>query len=356
VVETRLIGKVTVAEANRLAAREVMSRFAANPRWLIYLPATMAPPEASPLPGLVEHPAEAFAYYRNHHLSQVVCQEKHNGARAVVVVCRDEEAARAAFGVQGEGIGVVLTRTGRRFFDGGPLEQELLARLHAALGRASWWQRFRTSWVLLDAALISCSAGARELLEMFCAAADRPSGLPVVGVAELKLAPFHLLATEWGLHTDRPHTWHLTELAGLCLANPELLHATASLLVDPADEAGVAGAVQWWEGLTERGGEGMVVKPVDFIARGSRGLVQPAVKCRGPQRLRLLHGPEALAAAPLDGLWRQLLSARRGRALREFALGVEALERFVRREPLRRVHECCFSILALQSEAVDPRL
>jgi protein phosphatase len=400
-VETRLMGRVTVAEGNRLAALEVMSRFAANPRWLVYLPPTMAPPEASQRPGLLEHPDEVFAYFRNHHVARVVCEEKHMGSRAVVIVCRDEAAARAAFGVGGEGIGAILTRTGRRFFDGGPLEQELLARLHAALGRAGWWERFRTSWVLLDAELMPWSAKAQELLKTQYAsvgassraalaqttallgplapyspelaalaeryqaraeavdrfvAAYRRYCWPVASVADLKLAPFHLLATQWGLHTDRPHTWHLTELANLCLADPEVLHATASLEVDPADAASMAAAVRWWEGLTERGGEGMVVKPLDFIARGSRGLVQPAVKCRGPEYLRIIYGPEYLAAEHLDRLRRRSVSTKRGLALREFALGVEALERFVRREPLRRVHECCFSILALESEAVDPRL
>ena len=50
------------------------------------------------------------------------------------------------------------------------------------------------------------------------------------------------------------------------------------------------------------------------------------------------------------------LSAKRSLALREFALGIEALERFVRREPLYRIHECVFGILALESEPVDPRL
>ena len=42
--------------------------------------------------------------------------------------------------------------------------------------------------------------------------------------------------------------------------------------------------------------------------------------------------------------------------LGEFALGIEGLERFVRKEPLRRVHECVFGVLALESEPVDPRL
>jgi protein phosphatase len=100
----------------------------------------------------------------------------------------------------------------------------------------------------------------------------------------------------------------------------------------------------------------MVVKPLDFIARGSRGLVQPAVKCRGPEYLRIIYGPEYLLPGNLERLRGRSLARKRSLALREFALGVESLERFVRGEPLRRVHECVLDVLALESEPVDPRL
>jgi hypothetical protein len=108
--------------------------------------------------------------------------------------------------------------------------------------------------------------------------------------------------------------------------------------------------------LTERGGEGMVVKPLEFVVRGSRGLVQPAVKCRGPEYLRIIYGPEYTAPEHLERLRARRLAAKRSLALREFALGIDSLERFVRKEPLRRVHECVFGVLALESEPVDPRL
>ena len=111
-----------------------------------------------------------------------------------------------------------------------------------------------------------------------------------------------------------------------------------------------------WEALTARGGEGMVVKPVEFVARGPRGLIQPAIKCRGREYLRLIYGPQYTAPENLERLRERGLSAKRSLALREFALGIEALERFVRGEPLRRVHECVFGVLALESEPVDPRL
>jgi protein phosphatase len=100
----------------------------------------------------------------------------------------------------------------------------------------------------------------------------------------------------------------------------------------------------------------MVVKPLAFVARSRRGLIQPAIKCRGREYLRIIYGPEYTVPEHLTRLRSRRLSTKRSLALREFALGIEGLERFVRREPLRRVHECVFGVLALESEPVDPRL
>ncbi len=115
-------------------------------------------------------------------------------------------------------------------------------------------------------------------------------------------------------------------------------------------------AVDWWEVATGAGGEGMVVKPLDFVAEGRKGITQPAVKCRGREYLRIIYGPEYTRAEHLARLRRRNLKGKRSLAIREFALGVEAVERFVRGEPLRRVHECVFGVLAMESESVDPRL
>jgi protein phosphatase len=178
---------------------------------------------------------------------------------------------------------------------------------------------------------------------------------PVQSLSDLKIAPFHLLAAEGRTFTDQDHIWHMNTLAKLC-ANSALLLATPFLTADLANDESEAHAILWWEELTGNGGEGMVVKPIDFIAKGRRGVTQPAVKCRGREYLRIIYGPEYTAPANLDRLRSRGVSAKRSLASREFALGVEALERFVAREPLRRVHECVFGILALESEPVDPRL
>ncbi len=406
IVATRLRGNVTIREENAAAALEVMSRFATDPRWLIYLPPTMSPCETSREPGLLEHPEGAFAYYRNEGVPRVICEEKHMGSRAVVVITRDEAAARDRFGVDtGEG-GIVYTRTGRRFFNDTDLERQFLDRVRSAISAADLWSQLETTWVCLDAELMPWSAKAQDLLKSQYAAvgasgraampravaaleqaASRLDGddrerllqieasyrlreqdvgrfvdayrrycWPVRSIDDLKLAPFHLLATEGRVHTDRDHLWHLVALSGVCRADPALLMETSHLVVDVTDPDSQAAGIAWWKELTSRGGEGMVVKPLAFLQKGRRGLCQPAVKCRGCEYLRIIYGPDYTETANLDRLRDRGLGRKRSLSLGELALGVEGLERFVRREPLRRVHECVFGVLAMESEPVDPRL
>jgi protein phosphatase len=409
IVSTRLRGNITVREENASAALEIMSRFAVDPKWLIYLPPTMSPCETSQAEGLLEHPAEAFAYYRDRGMPRVVCQEKHMGSRAVVIVCQSPQAARQRFGaaeaLTAPSLGMIYTRTGRRFFDGSHVEQEsgLLARLSTAITAAGLWEELTTDWLCLDCELMPWSAKAQSLLEsqyapvgsaataalagmistleqaaangadvseLLTAARERLDSAgryvaayrtycwPVHGVDDLKLAPFHLLATEGKTYFDRDHVWHMETLSRLAMHDPVLL-ATTNRVVELTDADSVQSATAWWEEMTASGGEGMVVKPMEFIARGTKrsDLLQPAVKCRGKEYLRIIYGPEYDRPENLSRLRSRGLSGKRSLALREFALGVEGLERFAtRREPLRRVHECVFGVLALESEPVDPRL
>jgi protein phosphatase len=145
-------------------------------------------------------------------------------------------------------------------------------------------------------------------------------------------------------------------LARLCHADEEIFLATPYKVVDLTNPDEQAAGIAWWEALTARGGEGMVIKPLSFVSKGPRGHVQPAVKCRGREYLRIIYGPEYTAPEHLERLRARGLSAKRSLALREFALGLEAIERFVRHEPFYRVHESVFGVLALESEPVDPRL
>ncbi|MBN1347229.1 MAG: polynucleotide kinase-phosphatase [Phycisphaerae bacterium] len=404
IISTRLRQNITIREASATAALEVMTRFAANPKWLIYLPPTMSPCETHATDDLLEHPTEAFAYYRAAGVPRVVCQEKHMGSRAVVIVCKDADAARERFGIDTGQAGIVYTRTGRRFFDDVELEAALLDRIRRSMDAAGAWDTFDTTWACLDCELMPWSAKAQELLRGQYAAVGAagrgalPSAVaaleraaerlksdaalttlidrfqarqravdkyvtayrqycwPVERLEDFKLAPFHLLATESGVHVDRDHLWHMETLAALCKEDPDVLLATAHRVVDLTDPASCQEGVDWWMSLTARGGEGMVVKPFDFIVRGRRGIEQPAVKCRGKEYLRIIYGPEYDAPENLERLRNRGLATKRSLAVREFALGIEALERFVRREPLRRVHECVFAVLAMESEPVDPRL
>ncbi|AEI64392.1 polynucleotide kinase-phosphatase [Corallococcus macrosporus] len=401
VVTTRLSQNVTVREENATAALEAMSRFAIDPKWLIYLPPTMSPSETSQSPGYLEHPAEALAYYRKEGVTKVVCEEKHMGSRAVVVIARDEAAALRRFGVTTGELGVCYTRTGRRFFSDEGLEAAFLGKVRAALTASGFWEAHQTDWACLDGELMPWSFKAQELLRDQYASVGAASRAalgdvvsvlgqavargvevgelaarfgekarsveryveayrrycwPVHSLEDVRFAPFHLLATEGAAHVDKDHVWHMEVLAQVCRADPALLMATPFRVVDLEDDAAVAEGVRWWEDLTARGGEGMVVKPLDFAVRGRKGLLQPAIKSRGPEYLRIIYGPEYTAPEHLERLRRRGLSTKRSLALREFALGVEGLERFARGEPLRRVHECVFGVLALESEPVDPRL
>lgn len=404
-IATRFNQTIIIREENAIAALEVMSRFAADPKWLIYLPPTMSPSETSQKPDLLEHPAEAFAYYRQQGVAQVVCEEKHMGSRAVVIVGRDEAAIRRRFGITENTLGSCYTRTGRRFFDDLNLEARFLARVKDALEKSGFWEKFQTDWVCLDCELMPWSAKAQELLRRQYAAVgsaasaaliqvmssleqaasfhpeeiepllirynERQAAVngyieayrhycwPVNSVDDLKLAPFHLLATEGATYyaNHYNHAWHMETLAKICQADPtSLLMATPFKVIDVNNEASQASGISWWEELTKQGGEGMVVKPLDFTMRGKHGLVQPAIKCRGPEYLRIIYGPEYRLPENLERLRSRGLAAKRSLALREFVLGMEALSRFVEREPLRRVHKCVFGVLALESEPVDPRL
>ncbi len=395
------IPRITIREENAIAALEVVSRFAVDPKWLIYLPPTMSPTETSKLPGLLEHPHDAFAYYRHEGIPRVICEQKHMGSRAVVIVCRDEAVSVKRFGVIEPALGIVYTRTGRRFFNDISLERQFLDRVCKAFNRSGLWDELGMDWICLDCELMPWSVKAQELLitqyapvaaagtrdlhsakialdqatarigelqDLGRRTDERLTALtkyreayghycwPVRSIDDLKLAPFHLLATEGSVHTDKQHTWHMEKLAHLCGQDREFLLATPFNVVDLNDAVSCDQAIEWWATMTSTGGEGMVVKPLDFISRGRREHAQPAVKCRGPEYLRIIYGPEYLMPENLERLRARGLGAKRSLASREFALGVEALERFVRTEPLRRTHECVFGLLALETEPVDPRL
>ncbi|MEU7552216.1 polynucleotide kinase-phosphatase [Streptomyces sp. NPDC044571] len=408
IVETRHLGNVTVREENAAAALEVMSRFAADPRLVPYLPPTMAPVATSALEGWLEHPAEAFAQYRKDGIAQVVCEEKHMGSRATVLVCKDPAAARERFGVEGP-TGSVYTRTGRPFFTDPEVTEEVLTRIRSAVTEAGLWEELATDWLLLDGELLPWSLKSTGLLRNQYAAVGAASravfpdavaalesaagrGVDTAGLLSrqreraadaarftdayrrycwstdgldgVRFAPFQLLAAAGRSLAAVPHDEQLFWLDRLVEADDPgrqagtgLLRRTRRILVDTADEASVRAATDWWLELTAAGGEGMVVKPLQAYARDGRGrLVQPGVKVRGREYLRIIYGPEYTRPEQLEQLRHRHLGHKRSLALREYALGLEALDRLAAGEPLWRVHEAVFAVLALESEPVDPRL
>ncbi|WP_460113722.1 polynucleotide kinase-phosphatase [Streptomyces platensis] len=430
IVETRYMGRLAVKEENAAAALEVMSRFAIDPRLLPYLPPTMAPCATSQEDGYLEHPAEAFAGYRADGVREVVCEEKHMGSRAVVLVCRDETVAAERFGAPKGVPGALYTRTGRPFFDDPEATGSLLRRVGACVAEAGLWEELETDWLLLDAELMPWSLKATGLLRQQYAAVGAASGAAfpgVLGALEaaagrgvevgpllqrqrdraadaaaftaayrrycwrvgeratpdglgalegVRLAPFQILAVQGRSLAGLAHTEQLALLDRIVAAESAvtgrdggasgsgpfaggagLLATTRRIVVDTEDEASVAAGIRWWLELTADGGEGMVVKPVQALIRQPDGrLVQPGVKCRGREYLRIIYGPEYTRPENLKRLRIRHLGHKRSLALREYALGLEALERMAEGEPLWRVHEAVFGVLALESEPVDPRL
>ena len=401
IVETSLTRAIAIDEGSSAAALEVMTRYAVNPKWLIHLPPTMAPAATSKREGILEHPDEAFDYFRSEGVFEAVIEEKHMGSRALIVVCRDEDAARQRFGVASGETGMIYSRTGRAFFSDAAMNEAVLRRVREAMTETGFWERHETGWALLDCEIMPWSAKAQSLIrsQYAATAAAAKAGLthavdvlekaaqrdgsmapllaryseraarvdryaeayrrycwPISSIDDYRVAPFHLLATEGALHMDKDHLWHMAGLSRLAATGDTLFMATEHRLVNLDDVGASAAAAEWWSALTGAGGEGMVVKPKDFIVRGRKGLVQPAIKCRGREYLRIVYGPEYDAPENLERLRSRGLGKKRSLALREFALGHEALRRFLGREPLRRVHEAVFAILALESEPLDPRL
>ena len=379
-------GRVKIPEENAAAAMEVMSRFAVDPRWLVYLPPTMSPASTSTRDRFLEHPEQAFDDYAAWGVQRVVCERKHMGSRAIAVVCRDAETACARFGVDDGSAGVVYTRTGRAFFSD---QSDLVDGLRRAV--VPLMEALDSDWLVLDCELLPWSAKALPLIksqyasvgaaarvalpaarELLDAASAR--GLDVADLAArtarrddhargfrdayaayceapnapIRIAPFHILAAEGRLlATQQPHAWHLEQLARL---DDPLIVRTEHRVVDLSSDSDRAAATGWWSELTAAGGEGMVVKPAELASPR----LQPGLKVRGREYLRIIYGPDYTDS--LDRLRSRSLKRKRSMAIREHGLGLDALAGFVDRRPLWEIHQSVFAVLAMESEPVDPRL
>jgi protein phosphatase len=319
---------------------------------------------------------------------------------AHMLVCRTQEAARERFSVPAGQLGAAWTRTGRSFFPD-QLGAAFIDRIRNAAEAAGLFAALGSPWVLIDAEILPWSAKAGQLLRdqyaavgaaaraalpatlsaleqaaatgldvgglyertraraanaAAFAAAYRRYCWPTDGLAGLRIAPFQVLAADGSTYHDREHAWHLELADRLVAADADFVTPTRRVFAAITDPDSLVAATQWLSDLTAAGGEGMVVKPAANLTRGRKGLVQPGLKVRGPEYLRIIYGPDYTESANLDRLRTRSLGHKRSLALREYALGLEALDRVARGEPLWRVHECVFAVLALESEPVDPRL
>ena len=399
-IRTQLFERIRIRAENAAGALETMTRFSIDPKWLVYLPPTMSPCQVSSRAGILEHPDEALEYYRQLGIQEVVCQEKHMGSRAILIVCRDEHEARKRFGTTDRRAGCIHTRTGRPFFDDRKTEQAVLQAFREAWDKAGLWDELSTTWSVIDTELMPWSAKAKSLIEnhyrpVGTAAAmglnktirelsKRPASderaqelltrtlerreattryteaasryqWPVESPKDLRMAPFHVLATEGRTHNAQPHAWHMA-LCERMAEHQETIVVTRTIAARTNDPSRATEVVRWWEEITAQGGEGMVVKPEAFTVIQRGRPIQPAIKCRGQEYLRIIYGPEYTLEPNLTRLRTRNLERKRRMAVQEFALGWEALQRFVDRQPLRHVHECVFGVLALEAEPVDPRL
>ncbi|OKP81941.1 polynucleotide kinase-phosphatase [Paenibacillus helianthi] len=395
-VMTEAYGEISVRGEFVKAAIDTVSHFTVPMEELIYIPPTMSPsPAVSADEAYLEHPREAIAYFRSQGVGTMVAEKKHMGSRAVLLLFRDEAAAVPYVGR--EVLGTIYTRTGRAFFDK-DTEAVVLSRLNADLHQADYWACHNTDLLLLDAEIIPWNLKARELIATQyahvaeAAAMDREHVLEKLreaeiagrdvsgwvqemegklknarvfreafqqycwdtsGLAGVRIAPFHTLAHSGQSFFDHSHIWHMEhsrELAGL---SPLFMETEYRTITSEADEADV---IRWWEELTEDGHEGIVIKPETFIARNGRSIIQPAIKVRGRKYLHIIYGIDYLQPDNLSRLKLRKTSKKERHALMECALSVESVERFIRKEPLERVHECVLAALSLESDPVDPRL
>jgi hypothetical protein len=383
-ISTKLGLNVRVELPQWKESLEAFSKWTVDPRWLIYLPSGLCSLQSKEVSGFLEHPKPAFDYYRAEGISKVVAQFKHMGSRAIVIVCKDEGAGERRFGKQA--LGSVYTRNGRPFWEEAT---PVLSAIRDALTRARFWERFKTDWVCLDGELLPWALKAEGLIEdshgelLRCGeavieelgeTAARLSPAELQRLDERKecyrkyrvlheryqaeagspfhFAPFHLIATEERSYFDQNHNWHMEVLRSLVRRAGHPLFETLYRTFSLDDERAVEECCRWWEELSESGAEGLVVKPFYFIPRGRRGWAQPGIKCRGSEHLRMVYGPEYDL---LESRWelasRDALKRRREkhrRVLKQFALSLEGVERFLRGEPTQRVEACVRGVLSLE--------
>lgn len=395
-VLTEDFGEVKIDETLVKPAIDTVSHFTIPMEQLIYIPPTMSPtPEASVLPDYMEHPQEAIDYYKSKDIHTLIAEKKHMGSRAIILLFSDRQASIEKTGI--DSLGVIYTRTGRRFFDK-EMEARMLAKLHADLTASDYFRKKETEFLLLDAEILPWNLKAKDLISKQyahvaeAAFMDRSRLAEKLGEAamnneeltiwhkaykmkldnaqnfqdvfqqycwdvsnesEIQIAPFHLLAYSNRSFLAKTHVWHMEQISELAKCSSMLKETDYMVITDDtsADEV-----IRWWQQMTEDGHEGIVIKPETFTAKSKGKLLQPAIKVRGRKYLSIIYGMDYLEEQHLTRLKNRRTGKKQKLALQEFALSTESIRRFVNGESLERVHECVLASLALESDRVDPRL
>ncbi|MCG7377676.1 polynucleotide kinase-phosphatase [Paenibacillus sp. ACRSA] len=395
-VQTNSRMDVTIHGEVAQTAIDTFSHFTVPLEELVYIPPTMSPPPvASSVEGYLEHPQDAFQYYRSQGVTRMVAEKKHMGSRAILLIFRDEDVARQRVGRPM--LGNIVTRTGRSFFD--PLtEQLVLSRLHADLTEGSYFERHQTEFVLLDAEIVPWNLKAKELISSQYAHVSEASLLDrnimvdklreaekagrdvtewlqetelkfanaqtfrdvfqyycwdVNDIGDIRIAPFHTLAHSTGTFWEQTHEWHMQQNREFARISPLMMETEYRVITDETDEAAI---IRWWDEMTAEGHEGIVIKPETFRTWNGNKMIQPAIKVRGRAYLHIIYGMDYLAPENLSRLRKRKTSKKERHALMESALGMEGIERFVRGESVERIHECVLATLSLESDRIDPRL
>ncbi|WP_079526525.1 AAA family ATPase [Solibacillus isronensis] len=386
--------EITIPKENALAAMDTFSHYTLPLEQVIYIPPTMSPtPQTSALPDYLEHPAEAFHYYKKNGIQKMIAQKKHMGSRAVIFIAKNKEVAKEL--INSESLGYITTRTGRAFFEQKE-QQQMVEKIHAELIGKNYFEQFNTNFVLMDAEILPWNLKAQSLIDQQYetvaenALMDRYKLIeklkatehvdvtswveeytdkyknaarfdavfrnycwPTNELSGIQIAPFHILAHSSSANFHQSHSWHMKMNAYLA-ENSSLFIATEYRLIESEqDEQEV---INWWKDMTENGHEGIVIKPFDFLAYHNGKLLQPAIKVRGREYLRIIYGMDYTNDVTMKKLKQRNSSRKMKNALLEFKLGMEGISRFVSLESSNRVHECALATLALESDTIDPRL
>ncbi|MEH7178152.1 polynucleotide kinase-phosphatase [Neobacillus vireti] len=395
-VLTEHYGEIMIYDDGVKPAIDDFSHYTLPLEDIVYLPPTMSPtPKASRLEGYLEHPMEAFEYYQSNGVETMVVEKKHMGSRGILFLFKNKEVAKEYIGR--ETLGNIYTRTGRAFFKK-EVEEQIVGVLNEDLVKSGYFETYNTDFVLLDAEILPWNLKAKDLIlnqyahvgemalldrkklqDSLQQAFESGKGVEhwiqenemgienakvfnevyqkycweIEGLDGIQIAPFHTLAHSKETFFDKPHRWHMEknkEFNGISRLFLETEYRVVS------DEASMKAAIEWWEEITEAGHEGFVVKPDSFITRHKGKLLQPAIKVRGRKYLHIIYGMDYLLPENLSRLKKRNAGKKQRNALKEFALGVEGVNRFVKKESLERVHECVLGVLALEAEPIDPRL